>query len=59
MDNIYACGLFEDTTIKALIAHKIGKLNAKLIVAPMGVFSEKAFSQKKLKKLIFIFIFCA
>lgn len=55
MDIVYACGLFEKTTIKTLIANKLKLINSGVYVAPMGVFGKNAFAQKKIKKHIFIF----
>lgn len=55
VDLIYSCGLFERTTINLLIANKKKLINCSIIVAPMGVFSNGAISQKYLKKRIFLF----
>lgn len=54
MNVVYACGLFEKTTIQALIANRLGSIHCPFFVAPMGVFSDGAMAQKKLKKRMFI-----
>lgn len=56
MNIIYACGLFEKTTIQAMIANKKQLFNCPFFIAPMGVFSKGAFKQKKLKKMSFIYL---
>lgn len=54
MDIVYAGGLFERTTRLALEANRRRKISCPLWIAPMGVFSEGAFSQKRWKKQAFI-----
>lgn len=55
MDVVYAGGLFERTTRLALKANRRNMIACPLWIAPMGVFSEGAFSQKRWKKLAFIY----
>ncbi len=54
MDIVYACGLFANCSIKAMIAKKMNKFSASLYVAPMGVLFKGAFSQKNTKKSLFV-----
>lgn len=53
-DLIYICGPYNDYAIKTLLLKRIGKIKQPVVVAPMGSFSEGAYSIKKLKKSIFI-----
>ncbi len=55
MDLVYAGGLFERTTRLALEANKRNRVACPLWVAPMGVFSDGAFSQKRWKKQAFLY----
>lgn len=54
MDLVYAGGLFEKTTIIAMAANRLNKIHCPFWIAPMGVFSEGAIQQKKIKKKMFI-----
>lgn len=54
MDLVYAGGLFEKTTIFALLAKWMKRMKCPLYVAPMGVFSEGAIRQKNGKKKLFL-----
>lgn len=54
MDLVYAGGLFEKTTIIAMAANRLNKIHCPFWIAPMGVFSEGAIKQKKIKKKVFI-----
>jgi glycosyltransferase involved in cell wall biosynthesis len=56
MDIIYCCGLFENSTLQALVANKMNRFCAKFYIAAMGVFSEGAYNQKRLKKSSFIWV---
>ena len=57
-NHIYSCGLFEVNSIALLRIHKLLKKNEKKIyIAPMGVFSEGAINNKKIKKKAFLAIF--
>lgn len=55
---IYACGLFEKSTIILLFIHRILRNKCKnVFVAPMGVFSAGAINLKRTKKKMFLYIF--
>ena len=51
---VYACGLFEKSTIYTLFVHRAERVMGKRVyVAPMGVFSPGALAFKSLKKQVF------
>lgn len=52
-DIIYICEPYHDYSYKLLWLKKMHQLDADVFLAPMGVFSRGALSQKKLKKLLF------
>ena len=55
---IYACGLFEKSSIVLMSIHKVLRERCKHIyIAPMGVFSEGAINSKAAKKKIFLSVF--
>lgn len=54
---VYLCEPYRDHSYKVLLLNKLGKVKGKVILAPMGCFSENAISQKSLKKKIFWRIF--
>lgn len=59
MNLVYAGGLFEKTTILAIIANWCNKLCCPLWIAPMGVFSDGAIKHKSIKKKAFLLTFKA
>lgn len=56
-DLVYVCGCFSDYSINTLIANRLGKIKAPVVVAAMGLFSPGALQIKVLKKKIFISAF--
>lgn len=56
MDLVFACSLFSKHTIETLILNRLGKLDCKVVIAPMGVFSAGALRQKALKKKLFLIV---
>lgn len=57
VDLVYVCGCFNDYAINTLIANRLGKIKAPIVVAAMGLFSPKEFQLKYLKKKTFTTIF--
>lgn len=54
-DYIYACGLFAKASYEMMAVNRVFRDSRKvLFVAPMGVFSKGAISQKQKKKKIFL-----
>ena len=53
-DVIYICGFFNVYTLCALILKKIGLLDKKIIVSPMGSLTYGAYSLKKQKKELWL-----
>lgn len=54
--SILICGVFNNYVIKTLILKKIGFINKKINILPMGSFSKGAIEIKKTKKYIYFFI---
>lgn len=54
-DTIYSCGLFCNNSYEMMTIHRFAHKPSKtLYIAPMGVFSEGAISNKQAKKKLFI-----
>lgn len=54
---LYLNSFFSVISVKTIFAHKLGKIRAKLILAPRGEFSQGALSIKALKKRIYLEFF--
>ncbi|MDO9629234.1 MAG: glycosyltransferase [Acholeplasmataceae bacterium] len=57
MDVIYVCGVFNDYVFYTLILKMQGRIQQKVVVAPMGSFSTGAFQIKSTKKKLYISMF--
>ena len=57
VDLVYVCGCFNDYAINTLIANRLGKIKAPIVVAAMGLFSPKEFQLKYKKKKTFTTLF--
>lgn len=56
-DIIYLCEPYQEHSYKLLFLNKQRKIHGKIILAPMGCFSDGALSQKALKKAVFWKVF--
>lgn len=57
VDLVYVCGCFNDYAINTLVANRLGKIKAPVVVASMGLFSPMAFRLKYKKKKLFTVAF--
>lgn len=55
---IYICGPYYEESYKLLWLNRLGKVKSKIVLAPMGSFSEGALSHKSIKKRLFWTAFC-
>lgn len=53
-DVVYLCSFYDEYGYKTLLLNKRNKINCKIALASMGVFSTSALAQKALKKKVFI-----
>lgn len=56
-DLVYLCGPYCDYSYKTLLLNRLKCIKAKVVLAPMGSFSNGALSHKKLKKEVFWMVF--
>lgn len=50
---VYLCGPYYDFAYKTLLLNRLGRITAKVVLAPMGSFGPGAIRSKRIKKFIF------